>query len=195
MRKAEIVRKTGETDITLSLDIDGKGESEISSGVGFLDHMLTLFSRHGRFDLTLKCIGDTYVDDHHSTEDIAIALGSAFRKALGDKRGIRRYGDIILPMDEALILASVDISGRSYLRFTSDFQTEKIGTFDVELLEDFFTSFSENAGITLHIRQLDGRNSHHIAEAMFKAVARAMRKAVEIDEKGKDEIPSTKGGL
>ena len=195
MRKAEIVRKTGETDITLSLDIDGKGESEISSGVGFLDHMLILFSRHGRFDLTLKCIGDTYVDDHHSTEDIAIALGSAFRKALGDKRGIRRYGDIILPMDEALILASVDISGRSYLRFTSDFQTEKIGTFDVELLEDFFTSFSENAGITLHIRQLDGRNSHHIAEAMFKAVARAMRKAVEIDEKAKDEIPSTKGVL
>ena len=195
MRKAEIVRKTGETDITLSLDIDGKGESEISSGVGFLDHMLTLFSRHGRFDLTLKCIGDTYVDDHHSTEDIAIALGSAFRKALGDKRGIKRYVDIILPMDEALILASVDISGRSYLRFTSDFQTEKIGTFDVELLEDFFTSFSENAGITLHIRQLDGRNSHHIAEAMFKAVARAMRKAVEIDEKAKDEIPSTKGVL
>ena len=195
MRKAETVRKTGETDITLSLDIDGKGESEISSGVGFLDHMLTLFSRHGRFDLKLKCIGDTYVDDHHSTEDIAIALGSAFRKALGDKRGIKRYGDIILPMDEALVLASVDISGRSYIRFTSNFQTEKIGTFDVEILEDFFTSFAENAGITLHIRQLDGRNSHHIAEAMFKAVARALRKAVEIDEKAKDEIPSTKGVL
>ena len=195
MRKAETVRKTGETDITLSLDIDGKGESEISSGVGFLDHMLTLFSRHGRFDLKLKCIGDTYVDDHHSTEDIAIALGSAFRKALGDKRGIKRYGDIILPMDEALVLASVDISGRSYIRFTSNFQTEKIGTFDVEPLEDFFTSFAENAGITLHIRQLDGRNSHHIAEAMFKAVARALRKAVEIDERAKDEIPSTKGVL
>ena len=195
MRKAETVRKTGETDITLSLDIDGKGESEISSGVGFLDHMLTLFSRHGRFDLKLKCIGDTYVDDHHSTEDIAIALGSAFRKALGDKRGIKRYGDIILPMDEALVLASVDISGRSYIRFTSNFQTEKIGTFDVEILEDFFTSFAENAGITLHIKQLDGRNSHHIAEAMFKAVARALRKAVEIDEKAKDEIPSTKGVL
>ena len=195
MRKAETVRKTGETDITLSLDIDGKGESEISSGVGFLDHMLTLFSRHGRFDLKLKCIGDTYVDDHHSTEDIAIALGSAFRKALGDKRGIKRYGDVILPMDEALVLASVDISGRSYIRFTSNFQTEKIGTFDVEILEDFFTSFAENAGITLHIRQLDGRNSHHIAEAMFKAVARALRKAVEIDERAKDEIPSTKGVL
>ena len=195
MRKAETVRKTGETDITLSLDIDGKGESEISSGVGFLDHMLTLFSRHGRFDLKLKCIGDTYVDDHHSTEDIAIALGSAFRKALGDKRGIKRYGDIILPMDEAVVLASVDILRRSYIRFTSNFQTEKIGTFDVELLEDFFTSFAENAGITLHIRQLDGRNSHHIAEAMFKAVARALRKAVEIDERAKDEIPSTKGVL
>ena len=195
MRKAETVRKTGETDITLSLDIDGKGESEISSGVGFLDHMLTLFSRHGRFDLKLKCIGDTYVDDHHSTEDIAIALGSAFRKALGDKRGIKRYGDIILPMDEALVLASVDISGRSYIRFTSNFQTEKIGTFDVEILEDFFTSFAENAGITLHIRQLDGRNAHHIAGAMFKAVARALRKAVEIDERAKDEIPSTKGVL
>ena len=195
MRKAETVRKTGETDITLSLDIDGKGESEISSGVGFLDHMLTLFSRHGRFDLCLKCIGDTYVDDHHSTEDIAIALGSAFRKALGDKRGIKRYGDVVLPRDEALVLASVDISGRSYIRFTSNFQTEKIGTFDVELLEDFFTSFAENAGITLHIRQLDGRNSHHIAEAMFKAVARALRKAVEIDERAKDEIPSTKGVL
>ena len=195
MRKAETVRRTGETDITLSLDIDGKGESEISSGVGFLDHMLTLFSRHGRFDLKLKCIGDTYVDDHHSTEDIAIALGSAFSKALGDKRGIKRYGDVILPMDEALVLASVDISGRSYIRFTSNFQTEKIGTFDVELLEDFFTSFAENAGITLHIRQLDGRNSHHIAEAMFKAVARALRKAVEIDERAKDEIPSTKGVL
>ena len=195
MRKAETVRKTGETDITLSLDIDGKGESEISSGVGFLDHMLTLFSRHGRFDLCLKCIGDTYVDDHHSTEDIAIALGSAFRKALGEKRGIKRYGDVVLPMDEALVLASVDISGRSYIRFTSNFQTEKIGTFDVELLEDFFTSFAENAGITLHIRQLDGRNSHHIAEAMFKAVARALRKAVEIDERAKDEIPSTKGVL
>ena len=195
MRKAETVRKTGETDITLSLDIDGKGKSEISSGVGFLDHMLTLFSRHGRFDLKLKCIGDTYVDDHHSTEDIAIALGSAFRKALGDKRGIKRYGDIILPMDEALVLASVDISGRSYIRFTSNFQTEKIGTFNVELLEDFFTSFAENAGITLHIRQLDGRNSHHIAEAMFKAVARALRKAVEIDERAKNEIPSTKGVL
>lgn len=195
MREAEIKRKTGETDIRLILNIDGKGKSDISTGVGFLDHMLDLFTRHGRFDISLTCKGDTFVDDHHSTEDIAIALGSAFRSALGDKRGIKRYGDIILPMDETLILAAVDISGRGMLKFTSDFQTEKIGTFDVELVEDFFISFAQNAGITLHIKQLDGRNSHHIAEGMFKAVARAMRKAVEIDEASKDEIPSTKGVL
>ena len=195
MREAEIKRKTGETDISLILNIDGKGKSDISTGVGFLDHMLDLFTRHGRFDISLTCKGDTFVDDHHSTEDIAIALGSAFRSALGDKRGIKRYGDIILPMDETLILAAVDISGRGMLKFTSDLQTEKIGTFDVELVEDFFISFAQNAGITLHIKQLDGRNSHHIAEGMFKAVARAMRKAVEIDEASKDEIPSTKGVL
>ena len=195
MREAEIKRKTGETDISLILNIDGKGKSDISTGVGFLDHMLDLFTRHGRFDISLTCKGDTFVDDHHSTEDIAIALGSAFRSALGDKRGIKRYGDIILPMDETLILAAVDISGRGMLKFTSDFHTEKIGTFDVELVEDFFISFAQNAGITLHIKQLDGRNSHHIAEGMFKAVARAMRKAVEIDECSKDEIPSTKGVL
>ena len=191
MREAEIKRKTGETDISLTLNIDGKGKSDISTGVGFLDHMLDLFTRHGRFDISLTCKGDTFVDDHHSTEDIAIALGSAF----GEKRGLKRYGDIILPMDEALVIAVVDISGRGMLKFTSDFQTEKIGTFDVELVEDFFISFAQNAGITLHIRQLDGRNSHHIAEGMFKAVARAMRKAVEIDEGAKDEIPSTKGVL
>ena len=195
MREAEIKRKTGETDISLILNIDGKGKSDISTGVGFLDHMLDLFTRHGRFDISLTCKGDTFVDDHHSTEDIAIALGSAFRSALGDKRGIKRYGDIILPMDETLILAAVDISGRGMLKFTSDLQTEKIGTFDVELVEDFFILFAQNAGITLHIKQLDGRNSHHIAEGMFKAVARAMRKAVEIDEASKDEIPSTKGVL
>ena len=195
MREAEIKRKTGETDISLILNIDGKGKSDISTGVGFLDHMLDLFTRHGRFDISLTCKGDTFVDDHHSTEDIAIALGSAFRSALGDKRGIKRYGDIILPMDETLILAAVDISGRGMLKFTSDLQTEKIGTFDVEIVEDFFISFAQNAGITLHIKQLDGRNSHHIAEGMFKAVARAMRKAVEIDEASKDEIPSTKGVL
>ena len=195
MRYAKIERNTSETQISLVLSIDGTGKAEIDTGVGFLDHMLILFSKHGRFDLSVYCKGDTYVDDHHSTEDIAIALGSAFKEALGEKWGIKRYGDIILPMDEALILAAVDVSGRGMLKYTSDFQTEKIGTFDVELLEDFFISFAQNAGITLHIKQLEGRNSHHIAEGMFKAVARALRKAVGIDEEAKDEIPSTKGVL
>ena len=195
MRESEIKRKTAETDISLSLCVDGTGKAEISTGIGFLDHMLTLFARHGRFDLCITCKGDICVDDHHSTEDIGIALGQAFRQALGDKKGICRYGDIILPMDEALILASVDISGRGMLCLSAEFRTEKIGTFDMELVEEFFQAFAANAGITLHIRQLDGRNSHHIAEGMFKAVARAMRKAVSIDEAARDEIPSTKGVL
>lgn len=195
MRESEIKRKTAETDISLSLCVDGTGKAEISTGIGFLDHMLTLFARHGRFDLCITCKGDTCVDDHHSTEDIGIALGQALRQALGDKKGICRYGDIILPMDEALILASVDISGRGMLCLSAEFRTEKIGTFDTELVEEFFHAFAANAGITLHIRQLDGRNSHHIAEGMFKAVARAMRKAVSIDEAARDEIPSTKGVL
>ena len=195
MRRAEIARKTAETDIKIKLDIDGKGEGVISTGVGFLDHMLTLFSRHGKFDLDVSCLGDTYVDDHHSTEDIGIVLGQAFRQALGDKKGIYRYGDIILPMDEALILVSVDVSGRGMLCYRADFRTEKIGTFDTELVEEFFIAFASNAGITLHIKQLDGRNSHHIAEGMFKAVARALRKAVDVDPSAKDAIPSTKGVL
>ena len=195
MRESEIKRKTAETDISLSLCVDGTGKAEISTGIGFLDHMLTLFARHGRFDLCITCKGDICVDDHHSTEDIGIALGQALRQALGDKKGICRYGDIILPMDEALILASVDISGRGLLCLSAEFRTEKIGTFDTELVEEFFQAFAANAGITLHIRQLDGRNSHHIAEGMFKAVARAMRKAVSIDEAARDEIPSTKGVL
>lgn len=195
MRESEIKRKTAETDISLSLCVDGTGKAEISTGIGFLNHMLTLFARHGRFDLCITCKGDTCVDDHHSTEDIGIALGQALRQALGDKKGICRYGDIILPMDEALILASVDISGRGLLCLSAEFRTEKIGTFDTELVEEFFQAFATNAGITLHIRQLDGRNSHHIAEGMFKAVARAMRKAVSIDEAARDEIPSTKGVL
>ena len=195
MRESEIKRKTSETDISLSLCIDGTGKADISTGIGFLDHMLTLFARHGRFDLCITCKGDTCVDDHHSTEDIGIALGQALRQALGDKKGICRYGDIILPMDEALILASVDISGRGMLCLSAEFRTEKIGTFDTELVEEFFQAFASNAGITLHIRQLDGKNSHHIAEGMFKAVARAMRKAVSIDEAARDEIPSTKGVL
>ena len=195
MRQSEIKRKTAETDIAIKLDIDGSGQGTISTGVGFLDHMLTLFSRHGRFDLDVTCKGDTYVDDHHSVEDIGIALGQAFREALGDKRGICRYGDIILPMDEALILVSLDVSGRGMLCFNANFRTEKIGTFDTQLVEEFFIAFSTNSGITLHIRQLDGRNSHHIAEGMFKAVARALRKAVDLDPKASGEIPSTKGVL
>ena len=195
MRESEIKRKTAETDISLSLCVDGTGKAEISTGIGFLDHMLTLFARHGRFDLCITCKGDTCVDDHHSTEDIGIALGQALRQALGDKKGICRYGDIILPMDEALILASVDISGRGMLCLSAEFRTEKIGTFDTELVEEFFQAFATNAGITLHIRQLDGKNSHHIAEGMFKAVARALRNAVSIDEAARDEIPSTKGVL
>ena len=195
MRQAEILRKTGETEIRVCLNLDGTGKCRIDSGVGFLNHMLELFARHGRFDLEICCKGDTWVDDHHSVEDIGIALGQALRQALGDKKGICRYGDIILPMDEALILASVDISGRGMLCLSAEFRTEKIGTFDTELVEEFFQAFAANAGITLHIRQLDGKNSHHIAEGMFKAVARAMRKAVSIDEAARDEIPSTKGVL
>lgn len=195
MRIAEINRKTAETDISLTLDLDGTGKSEINSGVGFLDHMLTLFARHGRFDLTLNCNGDTYVDDHHSVEDIGIALGQAFEKALGDKRGIIRYGSFILPMDETLILSAVDISGRSYLNFDLHIPTQKVGTFDTELAEEFFLGFVRNANLTLHIKQLEGKNSHHIIEGAFKCVARAMKQAVAIDEAFRDEIPSTKGVL
>ncbi|MBQ0070834.1 MAG: imidazoleglycerol-phosphate dehydratase HisB [Spirochaetales bacterium] len=195
MREAVVNRKTGETDVKISLCLDGTGEGTIKTGVGFMDHMLELFKRHGRFNLSVSCVGDTQVDDHHSTEDIGIALGEAFRIALGDKKGIKRYGDIMLPMDEALVLAAVDVSGRGMLVYNASFPTEKIGTFDTELFEDFFLSFASNAGLTLHIKELDGRNSHHIAEAMFKGVARAMRQAVSIDEDAKDEIPSTKGVL
>ncbi len=195
MRTAEINRKTNETDIKLSLDLDGTGKSEINSGVGFLDHMLTLFARHGRFDLKLSCDGDTYVDDHHSVEDIGIALGQAFAQALADKRGIIRYGSFILPMDETLILAAVDISGRSYLNFDLHIPTQKVGTFDTELCEEFFLGFVRNSDMTMHLKQLEGKNSHHIIEGTFKCVARALRQAVSVDEAFKDEIPSTKGVL
>lgn len=193
MRSAVLERKTLETQIKLSLDIDGSGTSEISSGIGFLDHMLTLFAKHSGFNLEVSCTGDTYVDDHHSCEDIGIVLGSALREALGDKRGISRYGDIILPMDEALILCACDVSGRSCLVFDADFPTEKIGSFDTELVQEFFEAFTRSSGITLHIRKLSGANSHHIAEGIFKAFARCLAKACGIDEKRKDEIPSTKG--
>ena len=195
MRSAAISRKTAETDISLTLNLDGTGESDINSGVGFLDHMLTLFARHGRFDLTLKCTGDTQVDDHHSVEDIGIALGDAFQAALGDKRGITRYGSILLPMDEALVLCAADISGRSTLRFGLELPAQKVGTFDTELVAEFFLAFTRAAGITLHLRSLDGSNTHHIIEAAFKGFGRVLRQAVAIDPAAADEIPSTKGVL
>jgi len=195
MRTAEISRDTKETKIKLKLSLDGSGNSDIDTGIGFMDHMLTLFAKHGRFDLTVKCDGDTYVDDHHSAEDIGICLGQAFREALADKKGICRYGDIILPMDEALILAAVDISGRSYLGHALEIPTEKVGSFDTELVEEFFIAFTSNAGIDLHLRQLAGKNSHHIIEGAFKAAGRALRKAVSIDKEASDEVPSTKGLL
>ncbi|MBQ3616135.1 MAG: imidazoleglycerol-phosphate dehydratase HisB [Anaerotignum sp.] len=193
MRSSEIKRKTAETDISLSFCLDGNGESSINTGVGFLDHMLTLFAKHGRFDLDVTCKGDIEVDDHHSVEDIGICLGMAFAEALGDSRGIARYGDITLPMDEALILAAVDLGGRSHLEYGLEIPTEKVGTFDTELVEEFFIAFVRNAKMNLHIMQFRGRNSHHIIEGTFKAVARALAKAVAVQEAYKDEIPSTRG--
>ena len=195
MRTASIQRDTLETQIALTIDLDGRGESSVSTGCGFLDHMITLFARHGRFDLTVSCHGDHQVDDHHTVEDVGICLGTAFREALGDRKGICRYGSTTLPMDETLILSAVDISGRSMLRYTASIPTEKVGTFDTELAEEFWTAFARCAGITLHIRQLDGTNSHHIIEGMFKSVARSLRAAVAIDQDFRDEIPSTKGVL
>lgn len=195
MRQAKLSRKTNETDITLSLNLDGKGEAKINTGVGFLDHMLTLFAKHGKFDLEVECKGDIQVDDHHSVEDIGICLGEAFKEALSDKKGICRYGSLILPMDEALVLAAVDLSGRSYLGFDVNLPSKRVGSFDTELVEEFFLSFVRTAGLNLHIRSLSGSNTHHIIEGAFKAVARAMREAVKIDPDFKDEIPSTKGVL
>lgn len=195
MRQSTVVRKTAETDISLTLNLDGTGKSEIDTGVGFLDHMLTLFASHGRFDLSVKCVGDTNVDDHHSVEDIGIALGEAFDKALGDKRGIVRYGDTTLPMDEALILSAVDICGRSTLCFALDVPCGKVGTFDTELVEEFWLAFVRKACLALHLRTLAGRNTHHIIEGAFKSAARSLRKAVAIDQSFPDEVPSTKGVL
>ena len=195
MRTYKMTRKTAETDINLNLDLDGKGKSEIDTGCGFLDHMLTLFASHGRFDLSVKCIGDTQVDYHHTVEDIGICLGKAFSEALGDKRGIERYGSMILPMDESLILAAVDFSGRDYLGFAVEIPTVKVGDFDTELVEEFWFAFVRNANCTLHIKKLAGKNSHHIIEGVFKAVARAMKQAIKIDADRADEIPSTKGVL
>ena len=195
MRNAEIKRQTKETDVYLSLDLDGSGMSEIDTGCGFMDHMLTLFASHGCFDLTVKCVGDVKVDYHHSVEDIGICLGKAFAEALGDCRGITRYGSMILPMDEALIMTAVDISGRSLLAYGLQIPTEKVGDLDTELVEEFMIAFARNAGMTLHVRQLAGTNSHHIIEGAFKSLARALRAAVSIDEKKVGEIPSTKGNL
>ena len=195
MRKAEIARKTNETDIKLTLELDGTGKSEISTGCGFLDHMLTLFARHGRFDMSVSCKGDRYVDFHHTVEDIGIVLGDAFRKALGDMRGIVRYGSMILPMDEALIMTAADISGRPHLSYGLDIPAQRVGDFDTELTEEFFLGFVRHAGVTLHIKQLAGTNSHHIIEGAFKSAARSLAAAVKIEEAYKNEIPSTKGVL
>lgn len=195
MRISTINRRTAETDIALSLNLDGTGASQIDSGCGFLDHMLTLFARHGRFDLTLTCKGDTNVDDHHTVEDIGIVLGQAFAEALGDKKGVYRYGSMILPMDESLILSAVDLSGRSYLRFDLSIPTEKVGTFDTELVKEFWLAFTRQAECTLHLQQLAGENSHHIIEGAFKSVARSLRDAVAIDPLFANDIPSTKGVL
>lgn len=195
MRTAEIARKTAETDITLSLNLDGTGRGEIATGCGFLDHMLTLFARHGRFDLTVHCQGDTFVDDHHTVEDVGICLGDAFAKALGNLGGVNRYGSTILPMDEALILTAVDLSGRGMLCCELDLPTEKVGTFDTQLAEEFFLAFTRRCQCTLHIRQLAGKNSHHIIEGAFKSLGRSLRQAVAIDPALNGEVPSTKGVL
>ena len=195
MRISTVKRQTAETNIALTLNLDGSGVSAIDTGCGFFDHMLTLFARHGGFDLTLTCKGDTDVDDHHTVEDVGICLGKALSEALGDKRGIKRYGDRILPMDETLILSAVDVSGRGGCFMDMNIPTEKVGTFDTQLCEEFFIALAQNGGLTLHIRQLAGRNSHHIIEGTFKSVARSLSEAVSIDEKNANAIPSTKGLL
>ena len=195
MRCAEIKRTTAETDITLSLSLDGTGKSDVNTGCGFMDHMLTLFAKHGRFDLTLICKGDTQVDDHHTVEDVGICLGKAFREALGDGCGITRYGSMMLPMDETLALCAVDISGRACLVYGLDIPAPRVGSFDTELVEEFFAAFVRSASLTLHVKKLDGRNSHHVIEGAFKAFARAMAQAVAIDPTRAGEIPSTKGVL
>ena len=195
MRRAEIERKTKETDIYVKLELDGRGNADIDTGVGFLDHMLTLLSSHGRFDLVVKCKGDTDVDYHHSAEDIGICIGKAFSQALGDKKGITRYGSMILPMDESLVVSAIDFSGRDYLGYNLQIPAQKVGDFDTELVEEFFLGFVRNAGATLHLKQLEGKNSHHIIEAALKSVGRAIRAAVKIDPDFSNEIPSTKGAL
>jgi imidazoleglycerol-phosphate dehydratase len=195
MRSASIARKTAETEIAVSLSLDGTGQSTLSSGVGFLDHMLTLLARHALFDMTVSCKGDLEVDQHHSVEDIGIALGQAFKQALGDKKGIRRYADCHLPMDETLTRIAVDVSGRPFLVFNTEFTRDKIGEFDTELVREWFQAFAINAGITLHVETLYGVNAHHIAESCFKGLARALRDAVALDPREAGRVPSTKGSL
>lgn len=193
MRHSEIKRKTGETDISLRLELDGAGRSRVDTGCGFLDHMLTLFAKHAHFDLDVECAGDTYVDYHHTVEDVGICLGKAFAEALGDKRGITRYGSIALPMDETLILSAVDISGRGECYYQMTVPSDKVGDFDTELCEEFFRAFARDAGVTLHVVKLSGTNSHHIIEGAFKSVAHSLEQACAVNEKFKGEIPSTKG--
>lgn len=195
MRTKTIKRTTNETNISLTLNLDGTGQAQIESGCGFLDHMLTLFARHGRFDLSLSCKGDTDVDFHHTVEDIGICMGEALASALGDKRGICRYAQQLLPMDEALVLLAVDLCGRSYLGYRVTGLKERVGTFDTELAEEFLLALTRSAGITLHVQMLSGCNTHHMLEVVFKALGRALKDAVKIDETCRDEIPSTKGVL
>ena len=195
MRQAQFSRKTAETDISLTLNLDGEGKSDIATGCGFLDHMLTLFATHGRFDLTVKATGDLYVDAHHTVEDVGICLGAAFDEALGERRGINRYGDITLPMDEALVLSAVDLSGRVALGYALEIPSQKVGDFDTELVEEFFIAFARASRSTVHLRSFAGKNSHHVIEAAFKAAARALRQAVRVDEALGGAVPSTKGVL
>ena len=194
-RSIDVARKTGETDIEMFLNLDGTGQYEVRTDCGFMKHMLELFARHGGFDLNIRCVGDHYVDDHHAVEDMGIVLGKGFKEALGDKRGIRRYGSMILPMDESLILTAVDLSGRGLLCCDLPIPAQKVGTFDTELVEEFLRAFAHHAGCTLHVRELAGQNSHHIIEGTFKSLARSLRQAVSIDPERADAVPSTKGVL
>jgi len=195
MRTATIKRKTKETDIQVSVNLDGTGVSDVATGIGFLDHMLDLLARHSRIDITVKAVGDLHIDQHHTTEDVGIALGQAVKQALGDMKGIGRYADVHMPMDETLTRVALDISGRPFLVFRSEFNQPKVGTFDTELVNEWFQAFAMNAGVTLHVETLYGKNDHHIAESCFKGLARALRAAVTVDERARGEVPSTKGSL
>ena len=195
MRKGAVSRKTKETDVEVELNLDGQGRSQVATGIGFLDHMLDLLARHSRIDITVKAKGDLHIDQHHTTEDVGIALGQAMKQALGDMKGITRYADVHMPMDEALTRVAIDISGRPYLVFMAEFSRDKVGSFDTELVEEWFRAFAINAGVTLHVALLYGSNDHHIAESCFKGLARALREAVSIDPRAANEVPSTKGSL